>query len=267
MPDKSKLWIPETSLVLLCLFLSASTTVVGSTSGQKEEDINLSFIQDLNQSSYSKLVEDEYGVNEIATAVKEVGNAIMANSSLCSIIDDINSCNTVALSLTGYLSDYNFDDAVSKLYEARDRLAEFQSNPSFETLEGFANANSDVAKSMYELLIGTNAGSAAMDNILSDDGNRNDSMGSTSALSMILIEAGQVTKNDAWVSDGERLMTAISNFEQKYSDINSITNIANSIDVASLPRNEFGFYAIGFSVAGLLIAGGITLQLLLKRRK
>ncbi|HZD34764.1 MAG TPA: hypothetical protein VE130_06125 [Nitrososphaeraceae archaeon] len=266
MPDKSKPWIQETSLVLLFLFLSASTAIVGSASGQKEEDINLSFIEDLNQSSYSKLVEDEYDVNQIATAVREVGKAIMANSSLCSIIDDISSCNTVAVSLTGYLSDYSFDDAVSKSYGARDRLAEFQSNPSFETLEGFANANSDVAKSMYELLTRTTTGSDAMDNILSDDGNRNDSLGST-ALSMILIEAGQVAQNDAWVSDGERLMTVISNFEQKYTDINSITHIVNSIDVASLPRNEFGFYAIGFAVAGVLIAGGITIQLLLKRKK
>lgn len=212
-------------------------------------------------------MEDEYDVNEIAMAVREVGKAIMANSSLCSIINDFSSCNIVALSLTGYLSDFNFDDAVSKSYGARDRLAEFQSNPSFETLEGFASANSDVAKSMYELLTRTTTGSDATDNILSDDGNRNDSLGSTSALSMILIEAGQVTQNDAWVSDGERLMTVISNFEQKYTDINSITHIVNSIDAASLPRNEFGFYAIGFAVAGVLIAGGITIQLLLKRRK
>jgi hypothetical protein len=253
--------------LFLFLYLSAGTAIVGSAPGQKEEDINLSFIEELNQSSYSKLVEDEYDVNEIATAVREVGNAIMSKSSLCSIIDGGDSCNMVASSLTGYLSDYNFEDAVSRLHGARDRLAEFQSNPSVETLNGFAKANSDAAKSMYELLIRTTTGSDVTGNLQSYDSNRNDSLGSASALSMILIEAGQVTHNNAWVSDGERIMTMISNFEQKYSNINSITNIVNSIDVASLPRNEFGFYAIGFAVAGVLIAGGIIIQLLLKRKK
>jgi hypothetical protein len=136
------------------------------------------------------------------------------------------------------------------MYGSRDRLAEFQRNPSFEALDGFAKANSDVAKSMYELLIKATTRLDGTRNSLPYDGNRNESLDSTSELSMMLIEAGQVTHNDVWISLGERLMTAISNFEQKYSDINSITHIVNSVDVDSLPRNEFEFYAIGFAIAG-----------------
>jgi ribosomal protein S8 len=257
--------------LLIFLFLSSNVTnlsIVELASGQKEEDINLSFIEDLNQSSYSKLVEDEYDVNEIATALREVGNAMMSNSSLCSIIDSRDSCNTLALSLSGYLSDFNFEEGVSKLYGARDLLAEFQMNPSFEALDGFAKANSEAAKSMYELLVKATTPLDGMDNLfLPTDGSRNETQGSTSSLSTILIEAGRSTQNDAWVTMGERLMTAISNFEQKYNDVNSITDIANSADVASLPRNEFQLYAIGFTVAGVLIGGGFIIRLLLKRKK
>ena len=36
-----------------------------------------------------------------------------------------------------------------------------------------------------------------------------------------------------WTSFGERLSTLVSNFEQKYSEINAITGIANSVDVDS----------------------------------
>jgi hypothetical protein len=83
---------------------------------------------------------------------------------------------------------------------------------------------------------------------------------------MILSEAGRITNNDHWISFGERLTTLINNFEQKYSEINVITGIANSVDADSLPRNEFGFYAIGFGIAGGLIVTGIIIQLLLRRK-
>jgi hypothetical protein len=82
-----------------------------------------------------------------------------------------------------------------------------------------------------------------------------------------LIEAGQMANNNEWIYFGQRLMTLFSNFEQKYSKINAITGIVNSVDVGSLPRNEFGFYVIGFGIAGTLVAVGIIIQLLLRRRK
>ena len=88
-----------------------------------------------------------------------------------------------------------------------------------------------------------------------------------STISRILIDAGMIINNDHWTSFGERLSTLVSNFEQKYSEINAITGIANSVDVDSLPRNEFGFYAIGFGIAGGLIVIGIMIQLLLRRKK
>jgi hypothetical protein len=77
----------------------------------------------------------------------------MSNSSLCYIVDDIDRCDSVALSLTNYLSDYSFEDATSKIDKSKDRLADFQQNPTFEALDGLAKANSDVAKSLHELLI------------------------------------------------------------------------------------------------------------------
>jgi hypothetical protein len=109
----------------------------------------------MNPSSYSKVVEDESLIREIASAVRGVGNTIMSNSSLCFIIDDIDRCDSVALSLTSYLSDLtpNFKDATSKIDEIKDRLADFQQYPTFEVLDGFTKANSDVAKSLYELSI------------------------------------------------------------------------------------------------------------------
>jgi hypothetical protein len=83
----------------------------------------------------------------------------------------------------------------------------------------------------------------------------------------ILIEAGRITNNDHWTSFGKRLTTLVSNFEQKYSEINAITGIANSVDADSLPHNEFGFYAIGFGIASGLIIIGIIIQLVLRRKK
>jgi hypothetical protein len=268
--DKNKLLMMETSLVILLLL--SSNVIVGtppskSTSGQEEQDRNLSFIKNLNSSSYAELVEDERFVHEIASGVREVGNAIISNSSLCSIIDDIGRCHIVALSLTSYLSDYNFEDAISKIARAKNRLADFQQNPVFETLDGFAKANSDVAKSLYELLIKTSNSLEGIANLPDNGNNGDEAQSSTSTLSIILIEAGRMTNNDGWISFGERLMTVISNFEQKYSDINAITGIVNSVDVNSLPRNEFGFYAIGFGIASILIAVGIFIQLLLRRKK
>ncbi len=59
-------------------------------------------------------------------------------------------------------------------------------------------------------------------------------------------------------------MTLMSNFEQKYSEINAITGITNSVEVDSLPHNDSGFYTIGFGIAGVLIAAGILIQLLLR---
>jgi len=237
-----------------------------SALGQEDQDKNLAFFKDLNPSSYSKVVEDESLIHEMASAVREVGNTMMSNSSLCSIIDDLDRCDSVALSLTNYLGDYDFEDATSKIDEVEDRLADFQQNPTFEALDGFTKANSDVAKSLYDLLI--KAGSLDVVNSLPDDGNDRDVAASpTSTLSMILIEAGRITNNDHWISFGERLTTLVSNFEQKYSEINAITGIANSVDADSLPRNEFGFYATGFGIAGGLIAVGIIIQLLLKRKK
>jgi hypothetical protein len=268
--DKNKLLMMETSLVILLLL--SSNVIVGtppskSTSGQEEQDRNLSFIKNLNSSSYAELVEDERFVHEIASAVREVGNAIISNSSLCSVIDDIGRCDIVALSLTSYLSDYNFEDAISKIDRAKKGLADFQQNPVFETLDGFAKANSDVAKSLYELLIKASSSLEGIANLPGNGNNGDEAQSSTSTLSLILIEAGRMTNNDAWISFGERLMTVIGNFEQKYSDINAITGIVNSADVSSLPRNEFGFYAIGFGIASILIAVGIFIQLLSRRKK
>jgi hypothetical protein len=270
--DKNKLLMMETSLVILLLLLLSSNIIVGtlpskSTSGQEEQDTNLSFIRNLNSSSYAELVEDERFVHEIASAVREAGNAIISNSSLCSVIDDKGRCDIVALSLTSYLSDYNFEDAISKIDRAKERLADFQQNPVFETLDGFAKANSDVAKSLYELLIKTSSSLERIANLPDTSNNGDEAQSSTSTLSIILIEAGRMTNNDSWISYGERLMTVISNFEQKYSEINAITDIVNSVDVNSLPRNEFGFYPIGFGIASILIAVGIFIQLLLRRKK
>jgi hypothetical protein len=276
--DKNKPWTKE---ILVILLLSTSVIIIAiispfqSASGQKqegeqqeEEDSNLSFIRNLNPSSYSKVVEDVHFVQEISSAVREVGNAIMSNSSLCSIIDDINRCGLVALSLTNYLSDYNFENAISKMDEAKNLLADFQENPTYEGLDGFAKANSDIAKSLYELLTEANSILEGIDK-LRDDGNNSDEAASSSSstLSIILIEAGQMTNNNEWISFGQRLMTLISNFEQKYSEINAITGIVNSVDVGSLPRNEFEFYVIGFGIAGTLVAVGIIIQLLLRRKK
>ena len=195
-----------------------------------------------------------------------MGNTIMSNSSLCYIVDDIDRCDSVALSLTNYLRDYSFEDATSKIDKSKDRLADFQQNPTFEALDGFTKANSDVAKGLYDLLV--KASSLDGVDILPSDGNdENVTASHTSTLSMILIEAGRITNNDHWKSFGERITSLVSNFEQKYSEINAITGIANSVDADSLPRNQFGFYTIGFGIAGGLIAVGIIIQLLLRRKR
>jgi hypothetical protein len=272
---KNKPWVEEMLVILLLstniIIIIAIISPFQSASGQKqegeqqEEDSNLSFIKNLNPSSYSKIVEDVHFVQKIASAVREVGNAIMSNPSLCSITDDIDRCGLVALSLTNYLSDYNFENAISKMDEAKNLLAEFQENPTFEGLDGFAKANSDIAKSLYELLTEANSILEGIDKL--HDNNNDEAASSSSTLSIILIEAGQMTNNNEWISFGQRLMTLISNFEQKYSEINAITGIVNSVDVGSLPRNEFGFYVIGFGIAGTLVAVGIIIQLLLRRRK
>lgn len=275
MSYKNKPWVEEMLVILLLstniIIIIAIISPFQSASGQKqegeqqEEDSNLSFIKNLNPSSYSKIVEDVHFVQKIASAVREVGNAIMSNPSLCSITDDIDRCGLVALSLTNYLSDYNFENAISKMDEAKNLLAEFQENPTFEGLDGFAKANSDIAKSLYELLTEANSILEGIDKL--HDNNNDEAASSSSTLSIILIEAGQMTNNNEWISFGQRLMTLISNFEQKYSEINAITGIVNSVDVGSLPRNEFGFYVIGFGIAGTLVAVGIIIQLLLRRRK
>lgn len=101
---------------------------------EQEQDKSLSFIKHLNSSSYTKVAEDERSVHEIAYAIREVGDAMMSNSSLCSIIQDIDKCDLVSLSLTSYLNDYNFENAISKTEEAKNRLVAFQQNPSLETL-------------------------------------------------------------------------------------------------------------------------------------
>jgi hypothetical protein len=274
--DKNKPWVEE---ILVILLLSTNVIIIAIispfqlASGQKqegeqqEEDSNLSFIRKLNPSSYSKVVEDVHFVQEIASAVREVGNTIMSNSSLCSIIDDTDRCGLVALSLTNYLSDYNFENAISKMNEAKNLLADFQENPTFEGLDGFAKANSDIAKSLYELLTEANSILEGIDKLHDDDNNSDEAASSSFTLSIILIEAGQMTNNNEWISFGQRLMTLISNFEQKYSEINAITGIVNSVDGGSLPRNEFRFYVIGFGLAGTLVAVGIIIQLLLRRRR
>lgn len=257
----------STNIIIIIAIISPFQSASGQKQEgeQQEEDSNLSFIKNLNPSSYSKIVEDVHFVQKIASAVREVGNAIMSNPSLCSITDDIDRCGLVALSLTNYLSDYNFENAISKMDEAKNLLAEFQENPTFEGLDGFAKANSDIAKSLYELLTEANSILEGIDKL--HDNNNDEAASSSSTLSIILIEAGQMTNNNEWISFGQRLMTLISNFEQKYSEINAITGIVNSVDVGSLPRNEFGFYVIGFGIAGTLVAVGIIIQLLLRRRK
>jgi hypothetical protein len=272
---KNKPWVEEmlvilllsTNIIIIIAIISPFQSALGQKQEgeQQEEDSNLSFIKNLNPSSYSKIVEDVHFVQKIASAVREVGNAIMSNPSLCSITDDIDRCGLVALSLTNYLSDYNFENAISKMDEAKNLLAEFQENPTFEGLDGFAKANSDIAKSLYELLTEANSILEGIDKL--HDNNNDEAASSSSTLSIILIEAGQMTNNNEWISFGQRLMTLISNFEQKYSEINAITGIVNSVDVGSLPRNEFGFYVIGFGIAGTLVAVGIIIQLLLRRRK
>ena len=97
--DKNKLLMVRTSLVIIMLLLSMNVVIAispRSASGQEDQDKNLAFVKDLNPSSYSKVVEDESLIREIASAVREVGNTIMSNSSLCSIIDDIDRCDSVS---------------------------------------------------------------------------------------------------------------------------------------------------------------------------
>lgn len=236
-----------------------------SALGQQEEDMSLSFIRHLNSSSYTKVEEDERFVHEIVYTIRDVGDAMMmSNSSLCSIIQDIDKCDPIALSLTSYLNDYNFENAISKTEEAKNRLADFQNNPSFETLNSFAHANSDVAKSLYELLI---KASIPLEGINSLNERGSENVSSTAEISRILIEAGHMVNNDSWIYSGEMLMTVLSNFEQKYQNINAITGIVNSVEVGSLPHNESGFYVIGFGVAGVLVTAGILIRLLSKRNK
>lgn len=231
---------------------------------EQEQDKSLSFIKQLNSSSYTKVAEDEHFLHEIAYAIRDVGDAMMSNSSLCSIIQDIDRCDMIALSFTRYLNDYNFENAISKTEEAKNRLADFQHNPSFETLNGFAQANSDVAKSLYELLIKS---SIPLEGISNINERTSENVSSTAEISRILIEAGHMVNNDSWISSGETLMTLMSNFEQKYQDINAITGIINSVKVDSLSRNESGIYVIGFGVAGALVMAGILIRLLSKRKK
>ena len=258
MCNKDKVPVGEVSFAILLLSMIVIIFILPKSAlGQQEQeqDKSLSFIKQLNSSSYTKVAGDEHFAHEFAFAIREVGNAMMSNSSLCSIIQDIDRCNPIALSLTRYLNDYNFENAISKTEEAKNRLADFQQNPSFETLNSFARANSDVAKSFYELLIKASIPLEGINNLneISDE-----NASSTAELSRILIEVGQVAKNDSWISSGEILMTLMSNFEQKYH-INAITGIINSVEVDSLPRNESGFYVIGFGVAGALVMAGILI--------
>jgi hypothetical protein len=268
--NQNKFLVGKILLVTLLLLLSMNVVISNSpksVSGQQRQDDSLSFIKHLNSSSYFELAEDERFVREITFEIREVGNAMITNSSLCSIIDDIDRCDSVALSLTNYLINYNFEDAISKIGEAKNRLTDFQQNPTFETLNSFAKANSDVAKSLYDLLVKATISSEGL-NILNGNVSINAEAGSvTSELSRILMDAGQLTKNNSWISSGESLITLMSNFEQKYSDINAITGITNTVEVDSLPRNDSGLYAIGFGVAGALIAAGIIIQVLLRRKK
>jgi hypothetical protein len=248
------------------LLLSMNVVIAISPRPASGQDNNLSFLKELNPSSYSKVVEDESHIKEVASAVRDVGNAMMSDPSICSILDDPDRCDSIALSLTNYLGDYDFEDATSEIDEVKDRLAAFQQNPTFEALDSFTKANSDVAKSLYKLLIRASSLDGA--DILPRDGNdENVTASPTSTLSVIMIEAGRITNNDHWISFGERITTLVSNFEQKYSEINAITGIANSVGADSLPRNQFGFYAIGFGIAAGLIAVGIIIQLLMRRKR
>jgi hypothetical protein len=268
--NKDKIPIGEISFVILLLFMLLSMIVIiisiwpKSALGQQEQDKSLSFIRHLNSSSYTKVAEDEHFVHEIVYAIREVGDAMKSNSSLCTIIQDIDKCDPIALSLTTYLTDYNFENAYSETEEAKNRLADFQHNPSVESLNDFARANSDVAKSLYELLI---KASIPLEGINSLNERGSENVSSTAEISRILIEAGHMVNNDSWISSGEILMTVLSNFEQKYQNINAITGIINSVEVNSLPRNESGLYAIGFGVAGVLVIAGILIRLLSKRNK
>lgn len=252
MCNKDKVPRGEVSFAILLLSMIVIIFILPKSAlGQQEQDQDgsLSFIRHLNSSSYSKVAEDERFVHEIVYAIQEVGNAMMSDSSLCSIIPDIDRCDLIALSLTNYLNDYNFENANSKTEEAKNRLADFQQNPSFETLNGFAHTNSDVAKSLYELMI---KASIPLEGINSLNERNSENVSSTAEISRILIEAGHMVNNDSWIYSGETLMTILSNFEQKYRNINTITGIINSEEVDSLPRNESGFYVIGFGVAGYL---------------
>ena len=78
-------------LLSMNIFIAIS---LRSASRQEDQDKNLTFVKDLNP-SYSKVVEDKSLIREIAFAVREVGNTIMSNSSLCSIMDDIDRCDSV----------------------------------------------------------------------------------------------------------------------------------------------------------------------------
>ena len=183
--------------IFLFLFLSMIVIIFfnspQSALGQQEEAMSLSFIRHLNSSSYTKVAEDERLVHEIAYAIREVGDTMMSNSSLCSIIQNIERCDTIALSLTNYLNNYNFENAISKTEEAKNRLADFQHNPSFETLNSFARANSDVAKSLYELMM---KASIPLEGINSLNERSSENISSTAEISRILIEAGHMVNND-----------------------------------------------------------------------
>ena len=84
---------------------------------EQEQDKSLSFIKQLNSSSYTKVGEDERFVQEIVYAIREVGDEMMSNSSLCTLIQDIDRCDSIALFLNRYLNDYNFENAISKTEE------------------------------------------------------------------------------------------------------------------------------------------------------
>lgn len=265
MCNKEKVPGGEVSFAILLFSMIVIISILPKSAlGQQEQDKGLSFIRHLNSSSYTKVGEDERFVQEIVYAIREVGDAMMSNSSLCSIIQDIDRCDPIALSLATYLSDYDFENANSKTEEAKNRLADFQNSPSFESLNSFAHANSDVAKSLYELLI---KASIPLEGINSLNERSSENISSIAEISRILIEGGQIANNDSWISSGEILMTVLSNFEQKYQNINAITGIINSVEVDSLPRNESGFYVIGFGVAGALMIAAILIRLLSKRKK
>ena len=71
--DKNKFLVVKKSLVIIILGSMNVVITISprSASGQEIQDKNLAFVKDLNPSSYSKVVEDESLIREIASAVRE----------------------------------------------------------------------------------------------------------------------------------------------------------------------------------------------------